>query len=59
MKIHKTKNDAEEACKEYVKRIYDLQEELGVKEEDADSCVSTSIKALYYSHDGLILSYYL
>jgi len=50
--IHKNKEDAQAAIKEYNEALVALQEKLGIWEECEDSCVDTHTYAEFHTEDG-------
>jgi len=48
---------AKAACEQYVQAIGDLQESLGVWEENEDSCTSTWVYARYLDESGKVVNY--
>lgn len=55
--IYENKQAAETACEEYIKAIYDLQDKLGLREENENSCTSTYLYAKYRDYKGNIVEY--
>lgn len=53
-KIHNSRTEAFAACREYQERLYALQEEMGVWEENEDSCCSVFVYAKYKDEEGNI-----
>jgi hypothetical protein len=55
--IYDNMASAKAACKQYAKALHDLQEKLGVWEENEDSCVSTHIYTQYRDESGKVVEY--
>ena len=55
--IYDDKAGAKAACEEYVKAMHDLQEKLGVWEENEDSCSATWAYARYRDESGKVVNY--
>jgi predicted translin family RNA/ssDNA-binding protein len=45
--LHQSREEAKKACQEYVEALLELQERLGVWEENEDSCSATYVYAEY------------
>jgi len=57
-KIHANRQEAENACTEYVNAVWALQEKYGVNEYCEDSCVNMIIQAKHLDNNGEIQKYY-
>jgi hypothetical protein len=57
MKIHPNKESAQKAIAEYLRRVSELSETLGVWEENEDSCCNIYAKAKYQDENGMIIEY--
>jgi hypothetical protein len=55
--IYDNKASAKAACEQYEKALHDLQEKLGVWEENEDSYVSTHIYTQYRNESGKVVEY--
>lgn len=55
--IYNDKESAKAACEKYVKSMHDLQEKLGVWEENDDSCSETRAYARYRDESGKVVDY--
>ena len=55
--IYDNRASAKAACEEYVKAMHDLQEKLGVWEENDDSCSETRAYAQCRDESGKVVNY--
>lgn len=58
-KIHENIKAAQDACKKYIAEIYAMQKDLGVWEENDDSCVTTYVYAKYYNEYGGVQTFFI
>lgn len=57
-KIYPDLQSAKEACAEYVEKIWELRDKMGVSEECDDSCCAVHISAKYYDDRGGVRAYW-
>lgn len=56
--IYDDKASAKAACEQYVNALHNIQEKLGVWEENEDSCVATHTYTRYRDESGKVVKYY-